>query len=401
MDNLRKDFIGKFQSLDLLKETLTIIDTIEKNKEKEIIKYYEKKSIDRKSITVSRQEINRILKKYDPEKLKTFRKLKVAVDSMAKKEKALVKNELILNNDKNFKSTIYNTPLNTVGIYIPQNLPSSLIFYCQMAKVAGVKNIILALPPSQGGSVNPDLIAAASLFKIYKILAIGGRSAFPAMAFGLGGIIPDKLFGSCSLYVDHVKQVLNTFYKIPVDLPSGPSELLIFADNDTDVQQIEYDMRAQMEHGPDSRCFVISTSTNLISKLRHVTKDIKSQASYIPVNSIDSAIKLINNIGPEILEIFSEKPNSITKDLRSIANVYVNVCSPLGDYSIIGKGCADPTYGMARGVSGITISSFYKTSCINLSLRKPKIADQWFVDIPKIEGFEYHKKAIEKFLSRE
>ncbi|MBU0998154.1 histidinol dehydrogenase [Patescibacteria group bacterium] len=401
MDNLRKDFIGKFQSLDLLKETLSIINTIEKNREKEILKYYKNKGINRKSVVITPQEIKKTLNKYDPDKLKIFKRLKATVASLAKKEKALVKGKLIVNNDKNFISTIYNTPLENIGIYIPQNLPSSLIFYCQLAKEAGVKNIVLALPPSQDGSVNPDLIAAASLFKIYKILAIGGRSAFPAMAFGLGGIIPNKLFGPCSLYVDHVKQVLNTFYKVPVDLPSGPSELLIFADSDIEVRQIEYDVRAQMEHGPDSRCFIISTSANLTNNLKKMTKDIKSQVSYFPVRNIDSATKLINNIGPEILEIFSRKPNRIIKNLKSIANVYVNVCSPLGDYSVIGKGCADPTYGMARGESGITISSFYKTSCVNFSLRKPKIDNPWFIEIPKIEGFKYHKKAIEKFLSKE
>lgn len=399
MNNLRREFISKFRDPALLKDTLFLINSVEKNGEKEILKYYRTKGIKRKNLEVTEGEVKKTLNGYKRNDLRVFEKLRETIKYMAKKEKSLVKEKLVLNSDRNFKSIVYNKPLETIGVYIPQNLPSSLIFYCQLAKEAGVKNILLALSPNEDGIINPHLLAAASLFKIYKILAIGGRNAYPALVFGLAGLIPDKLFGPCSLYVDHVKQLLNTFYKVPIDLPSGPSELLVYFDNAKDLEQVEYDMRAQMEHGPDSSCFVSSDNKKLLDTLRKKTVDIKSQVQLYLVNNSLEASKLINEIAPEILEIFSRKPNQIIKNLRSIANVYVNVCSPLGDYSVIGKGCADPTYGMARGVSGITISSFYKTSCVNFSLRKPKINDPWFIEIPKIEAFKYHKKAIEKFLS--
>ncbi len=397
--NIREEFLSEFQDSRLLAETITLINNIKANGSKEILTYYKNKNIKRTNVFVSKHEIQLAMKYLTKSDIYSLNALKRSVNSIGKKEKNLINKTVLLSKNKYFESKLYTTPLETIGIYIPRNLPSSLIFYCELARIAGVKNIILALPPENDGKINKSLLAAASLFEIHKIIAVGGRNAFPALAFGIGNLIPDKLYGPCSMYVDYVKEVLNTFYKVPIDITAGPSELLIFCDDEKNIKQIEYDLRAQMEHGEDSRCFILSTNSILLKKISNSCIDIKKQIKYILASDYNEGTKLINEIAPEILEIFVNNPSKILKGLNNIANVYVNTCSPLGDYCAVGKGCADPTYGMAKGVGGITLASFYKTTCITrrTSTNGYKNA-KWITHLPELEGFKYHKLAIENQL---
>lgn len=399
INSTRRRFINILQDKKLLEDTFNIIDSVAVDGESAILDYYKSKGINRKSIIVSKREILKAVGETNNKDIEVFKEIRKRVEQLARRELKLITNEYILNNDRHFKSILYSKPLDVIGLYIPVNLPSSLIYYCTFAKVAGVKKVIVALPPGDDGRINPLLLAAASLLGIDKIIAVGGRRAFPSLAFGLGGEVPNKLFGPCSLYVDHVKQVLNCFYKVPVDLPTGPSELLIFLDDEKYLKQAELDIRAQMEHGEDSICFVVSTRKKLLDTITSGTKDIKEQVVPLFASDNNNVLELINEIAPEILEIFTEKSIQITKGLKNVANVYVNTCSPIGDYCYIGKGCADPTFGMARGVSGITMESFFKSSCINY-FKAGNVHIDWVSKIPEIEKFKYHKKAIDNFLNK-
>jgi histidinol dehydrogenase len=391
----KKKFLARFQDVELLKQTLDEINTIKSEGEAAILKKYKSKNIARDRIFIERAEVAAGVKLIDDKYLKALEELANRVRKIAKKELEPLKTEIVLDDNKNFHSSIISMPLETIGIYVPDNMPSTLILYCVLAEVAGVRNIILALPPKEDGSINPALLAAASLFRV-SALAVGGKSAFPALAFGLAGYVPSKLFGPCSFYVDYVKQILNTFYKIPVDIPAGPSELVIFADDSKDIEQVELDIRAQMEHGGDSICFMISTNQDILDSLSGALQDISSQVEYIKARDDAEVSTIINTIAPEILEIFSTQPNAIVDNLVAVANVYINMCSPLGDYCAAGKGCSDPTYGMAAGLSGITIGAFFKECCITTGLER-NLNAPWLELLPELEKFSYHKQAIEKY----
>jgi histidinol dehydrogenase len=397
----RQKFLERLQDVELFQRTLAEINAIQQGREAAILSMYERKGIRRTTVAVSSNEVQEGLALIDGRDLAALEELKMRCERIARLEKkGLAPDDtIILDDSDSFYSFIMMRPLQAIGISIPERMPSSLILYCSLAVEAGVGSIMLALPPQQDGRIAPGLLAAASLFPGVSIIACGGRSAFPALAFGLAGQVPDKLFGPCGFFVDYTKQLLAMIYKIPVDLPAGPSELIVYVDNERDVQQAACDVRAQMEHGEDSVCFVLSTSNAILTTLRAALQDISSQVEYIPVEDAGEAADVINSIAPEILEVFSATPEKITRRLEHVGNVYVNMCSAAGDYCLCGKGCADPTYGMASGVSGLTIASFYRQCCVSTGLQRPDIPVPWLTRLPALEKLPHHRRAIQTYLS--
>ena len=394
----RQKFLQRLQDVELFQRTLAEINAIRDGQETAILKVYEQKGIRRSVVSVGEEEVQQGLALTAGRDLEALTELKKRCQRLARLQKDALRPHLVLDDNENASSLVQFRPLETAGIYIPDRMPSSLILYCSLAQEAGVEHIMLALPPQRDGTITPSLLAAASFFSV-SIIAVGGKSAFPALAFGLGGHLPNKLYGPCSFYVDYTKQVLATFYKIPADLPAGPSELVLFVDEERDVQQVAYDVRAQMEHGVDSFCFLISTQGSIITKLRSALLDLSSQVEYILAADYAEAADSINSIAPEILELFLPNPDELTCRLKHAANVYVNMPSPLGDYCYCGKGCSDPTYGTAAGLTGVTIESFYQGGCISTGLKRPGSPEDWLTRLAELEGFPNHKRAIQAYLS--
>jgi histidinol dehydrogenase len=397
----RQTFLKRLQDVALFEQTLGEINAIQQGREAAILSMYERKGIRRSAVAVSDGEVQEGLALIEQQDLAALMELKKRCQRIARLQKEALTPDVDVVLDENgcFLSSMRMRPLEAIGIYIPERMPSSLILYCSLAVEAGVEHLILALPPRRDGRIAPGLLAAASLFPGVSIIAVGGRSAFPALAFGLGGHIPNKLFGPCGFFVDYTKQLLAMIYKVPVDLPAGPSELIVFVDEERDVQQVACDVRAQMEHGEDSVCFVLSSSSAILTTLQDELQDIRSQVQYIPVENAGEAAEWINRIAPEILEIFSATPDAITRRLRHVGNVYVNMCSPAGDYCLCGRGCADPTFGMAKGMSGLTIASFYTQFCVSTGLKRPDVPVPWLTQLPTLEQFPHHRWAIETYLS--
>lgn len=380
-----------FEVLDLIKET-------RRNGDKEILKYYRQKGINRKKVEVSKREISKASEYVRKEDLATLRKFRIRASQIARAQKKHVLGRERIQETGGFSAYLLSKPLEVVGVYIPRNLPSSLIFYCELARTAGVREVVLALPPEEDGSINPFLLAAARMVRINRIIAVGGLRAFPALAFGIGtGLIPDKLFGPASFYVDLVKQILQAIYKIPVDLASGPTEMAIYIDSPIWFEQARADLLAQLEHGPDSKCLVFTPSKLLFKEFGKKLGSLLAQnGTVLLVKNPEEALRAINSFSPEILEIFSSKPDSLLQYIKNASNIYVNVGSPLGDYLVAGKGCADPTFGMSRGDSGITLRSFLKTSCVVETTKDP--LDAKLIELAEkmasIEKFSKHNAAI-------
>ena len=261
------------------------------------------------------------------------------------------------------------TPIANVGIYVPNGLFSTLLMTIIPAKISGCKNIVICTPPNPSAA----LLYVCKVLDIEKIYTIGGAQAVFAMAYGIGEIPKvDKIFGPGNEYVDAAKRLVAT--EIAIDMPAGPSEVLVIADDKTDKKAVIYDLLAQLEHGKESRAWLFTTSQELIDE---VTKDIAIEAQKFPRSKIlemslknlsygcfadvKTAIVAANEIAPEHLIINVEMAETYQDLVENAGSVFVGkyTTESLGDYAS-GTNHVLPTAGFAKSYSGLSTLSFGK-----------------------------------------
>lgn len=303
-------------------------------------------------------------------------------------------------------------PIQRVGLYIPGGtapLFSTVLMLAVPATIAGCKEIILCTPPAKDGSVHPAILYAAQLCGVTKIIKIGGIQAIAAMTFGTESI-PQvyKIFGPGNQFVTVAKQ-LATSYGVAIDMPAGPSELLIVGDDSADASFVAADLLSQAEHGVDSQVILVSTSKALIAA---VEKEIKIQLStlsrkHIAAKSIENskliyvdndqtALDLIDNYGPEHFIVCVENQDFYVDNIGNAGSVFIGNYTPesAGDYAS-GTNHTLPTNGYAKQYSGVNLDSFMK------SMTFQKISKNGIKNIgPAIEvmavaeGLDAHKNAV-------
>ncbi len=285
-------------------------------------------------------------------------------------------------------------PLDTVGIYIPGGtapLISSVYMTVLPAKVAGVRKIIIATPPDKNGHVNPHVLAVANLLKVNEIYKVGGAQAIAAMAFGTKTIPKvDKIIGPGNSYVTEAKRQL--FGYVDIDMLAGPSELAIIANKYSNPDFIAADMEGQIEH-LGGLAVLVTTSRQLIRQLRKKVK--KGYAIF--VKNINEAIEVVNKIAPEHLQIITNNPQKIAKEIRNAGAIFLGPYSPtaLGDYAA-GPSHVLPTMGTARFFSGLCVSDFTKTShIISYSKRALEKVKEPIEAIASLEGLVKHKESVQ------
>ncbi len=299
-----------------------------------------------------------------------------------------------------------------VGLYIPGGtapLFSSILMLAIPANLAGCEEIVLCTPPDKEGNVNPAILYAAELCGVTQIFKIGGIQAIGAMTFGTEDV-PQvyKIFGPGNQFVTVAKQ-LATKYQVAIDMPAGPSELLVFADDSANAAYVASDLLSQAEHGKDSQVIMVSTSEDLINK---VSDEIEAQIKDLPrkeiadkaiensrlilVNSNEEALEMINEYGPEHFIICSENEEYFVEGVRNAGSVFIGNFTPesAGDYAS-GTNHTLPTNGYAKQYSGVNLDSFMKTITFQ------KISEEGIKEIgPSIElmaeaeGLQAHKNAV-------
>ena len=225
-------------------------------------------------------------------------------------------------------------PLRSVGIYVPNGLVSSLIMGAVPAQVAGVERIVVCTPPSGA----PAVAAAAALLGIEEVWAIGGAQAIAAMAYGTESIAKvDKIFGPGGGAVNAAKLLVSK--DVAIDLPAGPSEIVVVADEGFDEAIIQQELAAQMEHGPDSRAFVVRVGDDL-----------------------DAALAAVEEYAAEHVALLGERAESLAGRIRNAGAVFVGPYAPVpaGDYATGGNHVL-PTGGWARSTGGLGLEAFMKT----------------------------------------
>jgi histidinol dehydrogenase len=268
-------------------------------------------------------------------------------------------------------------PINKVGIYIPGGsapLFSTVLMLGIPAKIAGCKEVVLCTPPDINGEVNPLILYAANLAGIQKIYAVGGVQAIAAMALGTESIPKvDKIFGPGNQYVTAAKQFAQVF-GTAIDMPAGPSEVLVIADDSCDPEFVAADLLSQAEHGADSQVILLSDNKRVIDEVnaalqeqleklsrKEITAKALQNSRAILLESIDECIIFSNSYAPEHLILAIRNAEEKIEKIQSAGSVFLGnySCESLGDYAS-GTNHTLPTNGFARSYSGVSVDSFVK-----------------------------------------
>lgn len=270
-----------------------------------------------------------------------------------------------------------SVPIQKVGLYIPGGtapLFSTVLMLGVPAKIAGCTEIVLCTPPNREGKIHPAILYTADLIGIRKILKVGGAQAIGALTFGTASVPQvDKIFGPGNQYVTAAKQ-LATKYGVAIDMPAGPSEVLVYADETAIPAFVASDLLSQAEHGVDSQVVLVTPSEKFAKK---VLKEINEQVEELPRKDIakkvlensqivvmkdqKQALALINQYAPEHLIIAVENEDEVVDAIYNAGSIFIGNFTPesAGDYAS-GTNHTLPTYGYAKNYSGVSLDSFLK-----------------------------------------
>ncbi len=284
-------------------------------------------------------------------------------------------------------------PLDSVGIYIPAGtapLMSSVYMTAVPAIIAGVERVVIVTPPDSEGNVNPYILAVANLLKVSEIYKVGGAQAIAALALGTKTIPKvDKIVGPGNLYVTEAKRQL--FGYVDIDMMAGPTELVVIANRYSNTDFVVADLEAQMEH-VGGLSILLSTSKQLI-------KDVRKRVANgycIYCKNTDEAVEIANRLAPEHLQIVTNNALSIAKEIKHAGAIFLGPYSPtaLGDYAA-GPSHVLPTMGTARFFSGLSLSSFTKTShVIAYSKKALEKIRQPLEKVANLEGMVKHTESV-------
>ncbi|MBS0290523.1 MAG: histidinol dehydrogenase [Proteobacteria bacterium] len=270
-------------------------------------------------------------------------------------------------------------PISKVGLYVPggsASLISTLMMLAIPAKVAGCSQIVLCTPPSKTGTIAPELLAAAKACGVSQIFKLGGAQAIAAMAYGTPTVPKvDKIFGPGNRFVTQAKilcsQDLNG---ASMDLPAGPSEIVVIADETANPAFIAADLLSQAEHDSASQVLLITTSAALVEKVlitlnqqleslprKTIASEALKKSAAIIVENIAQAIAICNDYGPEHLSLQIKQPRQCLDQLQNVGTVFIGQWTPetLGDY-VTGANHVLPTAGAAKTFSGLSVLDFMK-----------------------------------------
>ena len=303
-------------------------------------------------------------------------------------------------------------PIQKVGLYIPGGtapLFSTVLMLAIPAQIAGCKEIVLCSPPNKEGKIHPAILFTAKLCGVTKIIKVGGIQAIAGLTFG-SATIPQvyKIFGPGNQYVTVAKQ-LATKFGVAIDMPAGPSELLVVADESANASFVASDLLSQAEHGIDSQVILVSTSKDFISEVSiEITKQVLdlprveiaqkaiANSTSIFVETDEIALDLINEYGPEHFIVCTNNNDYYVDNIANAGSVFIGNYTPesAGDYAS-GTNHTLPTNGFTKAYSGVNLDSFMK------SITFQKISKEGINTIGKsieimaaAEGLQAHKNAV-------
>ncbi|WP_298555676.1 histidinol dehydrogenase [uncultured Algibacter sp.] len=399
------------QTVDDIEDTVNqIFDEVSQKGDEAIKKYTSYfDGISMKSNIVSIGEINDAVKQV-PEKLQNA--IKIAKKNIEAFHGIQKSSKIEIETTLGVQCWQEKRPIQKVGLYIPGGtapLFSTVLMLAVPAQIAGCKEIVLCSPPNKAGKLAPEILFAAQLCGVTKIIKVGGIQAIAGLTFGTE-TIPQvyKIFGPGNQFVTVAKQ-LATKHGVAIDMPAGPSELLVVADETANASYIASDLLSQAEHGTDSQVILVSTSKRIIDE---VSEEVEKQLDVLPRKAIaekamanskliyvendDIALELINEYGPEHFIICAKNENLYVDGINNAGSIFIGDYTPesAGDYAS-GTNHTLPTNGFSKAYSGVNLDSFLK------SMTFQKISKDGLLNIGETielmadaEGLQAHKNAV-------
>jgi histidinol dehydrogenase len=390
-----------------------ILDAVGKEGDKALIRFTEIfDKVTLSSVKVSPEQLTK-------QALRVESKLKKAIEQAAsniflfhKSQQELPKE---IETSKGINCWRKSVGIEKVGLYIPGGsapLFSTLLMLAIPAKIAGCKEIVVVSPPLANGEIADSIAYVAILLELPLVFSVGGAQAIAALAYGTESVPKvDKIFGPGNQYVSRAKQILSTNSTVSIDLPAGPTEMLIIADDSANPEFVTADLLSQAEHGADSQVVLVSTSETLIDQVqnefllqfvdldrRKIAEESLSKSLALQMNSLEEAIEFSNLYAPEHLILAVENPRIVADKIENAGSVFLGHYTPesLGDYAS-GTNHTLPTNGAARSYSGVSLDSFVKK--ITFQEASPEglmIISETVETMACAEGLMGHARAVSK-----
>ena len=375
----------------------------------EFAQKFDKTELSLRTLKVKTEEIKEAYSRTSIEQLSALKFMKERVCTFQKQ--LLTQTEINTSGDGLWVQTVLR-PIESVGCYVPGGqaaYPSTLIMTAVPAKVAGVPRIVVCSPSDTKGRVNPLVLVAADICGVDELYKVGGAQAIAALAYGTKTIKPvQKIVGPGSKYVTAAKVLVSP--DVAIDMPAGPSEVLILADETADARFIAFDMVSQAEHGGDSVAGLITTSEKVALRVQEnlgivaasaerrekIQEALAKYGFIIVCKNMEEGICLVNQFAPEHLEVMTVKPKDIAEKLTA-GLILLGPYSPvaLSDYAS-GTNHVLPTDGFAKSFSGLSVFDFMRRVSIVESSRTglERVKDSVKV-MAEAENLPNHYKAIE------
>jgi histidinol dehydrogenase len=390
-----------------------IIDSVRKNGDSALVEFtekFDKTKLNIKSLMVTSEEIKAAYQEVTEEQIDALNLMKSKIETF---EKPVLQQLQSKTSNENIAVQSVLRALESVGCYVPGGkavYPSTLVMTVVPAKVAGVPRIVVCSPPTSNGSINPLILVAADICGVDEVYRVGGVQAIAALAYGTETIKPvRKIVGPGSSYVTAAKVLVSQ--EVAIDMPAGPSEVLVLADETARPSWIAADMISQAEHGSDSVAGLVTTSEKLaqevIECLRQmadsaerreiVLASLSSGGFMVICGSVDEMVKVANEFASEHLEIMAKDASAIADKITSAGVILIGPYTPvaLSDYGS-GTNHVLPTGGFGHAFSGLSVLDFTRRVNIVKStkegLQKAKGSIKVLTEAEKLPN---HYKAVE------
>jgi len=386
-----------------------IIATVKTDGDTALLSYAEQfDKVKLSSLFIGKEELADLAKQI-PSKVKSA--IDVAYQNIYKFHEAQLKTEAKIETMAGVICWREARAIEKVGLYIPGGtavLPSTFLMLGIPAKIAGCKEIVVCSPPQSDGKINTYIAYVSTLLNIEKVYLVGGAQAVGAMAFGTETIPKvDKIFGPGNRYVTEAKKLVQN--TVAIDMPAGPSEVLVIADESANPAFVAADLLAQAEHGIDSQAVLVATSKQLITE---VLSEVEKQLMNLPrkeiaakaiensyavfTESLTEAMEFSNAYAPEHLILATENFESLIPQIINAGSVFLGNLTPesAGDYAS-GTNHTLPTSGFARAFSGVSVDTFLKKITFqHLSIQGLRNIGNTVEVLAEAEGLQAHKNAI-------
>lgn len=397
-------------------DTTAIIDEVRRGRDASLHRFNQEfDHADFDTLRVDQDEVARAAADLSAEQLAA---IDLAIDNVRRFHLAQVPPPIRVETQPGVVCERYSHPIDAVGLYVPAGtapLPSAAIMLAVPADIAGCPVRILCTPPRPDGTADPAVVTAAARAGIKDIFKVGGAQAIAAMAYGTESIPKVcKIFGPGNAWVTCAKTVVSADASgAAIDMPAGPSEVLVIADENANSEFVASDLLSQAEHGPDSQVILVTTSAQLAARVvteldeqlsclsrKRIAAQALQSSRLLVVDTTEDAVAVSNAYAPEHLILQIAEPRKLLPRLRNAGSIFLGQWTPesVGDYCS-GTNHVLPTYGFAQAYSGLGVDQFMRQMTVQeLSREGLQCLGDAVVSLAGLEGLDAHAAAVTRRL---